>query len=140
MIYYNSQLMDKDTSAILFMVENPTPFGRYEDHEAAIYITIHLLIEDAIQSEENPIAMIENYMNVVYTGGTTTGEITDYLIQTGSLQNALWGLKEKWDELDTKIDENSLIYSSMSKQKVTEIYAQRTLRTYLETLAGYDRE
>ncbi|WP_241479982.1 hypothetical protein [Kordia jejudonensis] len=132
--------MSGDTSAILFMVENPSPFKQYEDHEAAIYITIHLLIEDAILQGENPIAMIENYLNVVYNGGTTTGEITDYLIQTGSLQNALWELKEKWSELDTKINENSLMYSSLSKQNVTEIYAQRTLRTYLETLAGYDRE
>ena len=48
MIYFNNQLMPDDTSAKLFLVTNTKPFERYEDHEAALYIKLHELVEQDV--------------------------------------------------------------------------------------------
>lgn len=139
MIYYNNILMPTDTSAILFMVENTKEFEKYADHEAAICIGLHSLVEDSIGMGENPIMLIEQYLEIVYTDGNSVEEIADFLAQTDTVQNALWSLKQDWETLDIQTGENSLMYGGISKERVTELFTEITLRTYLETLATYGK-
>ena len=69
MIFYHPQLMQNESEAKLFMVINPVAFKNFEDHEAAIFIQLHDLVEKAIKQKESPVSLIEDYLNVTYTGG-----------------------------------------------------------------------
>ena len=140
MIYFNNQLMPDDNSAKLFMVTNPVPFERFEDHEAAIYIQLHDLVEQAIGKAENPIALIEDYLEITYTDGRTIEEIAAFLFHTDKLQCALWTLKESWDKFDKTLPEDSLMYGGISKDEAIQMYSEITLRSYLETLAQFKNE
>ena len=141
MIYFNNQLMPNDTSTKLFMVTNTKPFERYEDHEAALYIQLHQLVEHAFVKGENPIALIEDYLELVYTEGKSVGEIADFLANTDKMQLALWTLKERWDTLDETAPQDSLLYGSgMDKEEAIQLYSEITLRTYLEALALHKNE
>ena len=141
MIYFNNQLMPNDTSTKLFMVTNTKPFERYEDHEAALYIQLHQLVEHAFAKGENPIALIEDYLELVYTEGKSVGEIADFLANTDKMQLALWTLKESWDKLDETAPQDSLLYgSALDKEEAIQIYSEITLRTYLEALALHKNE
>lgn len=141
MIYFNNQLMPNDTKAKLFMVTNTKPFDRYEDHEAALYIQLHQLVEHAFAKGENPIALIEDYLELVYTEGKSIAEIADFLVNSDKMQLALWTLKESWDALDESLPQDSLLYgSSMDKEEAIQLYSEITLRTYLEALALYKNE
>ncbi|GER59623.1 hypothetical protein ULMA_17310 [Patiriisocius marinus] len=141
MIYFNNQLMPNDTSTKLFMVTNTKPFERYEDHEAALYIQLHQLVEHAFAKGENPIALIEDYLELVYTEGKSVGEIADFLANTDKMQLALWTLKESWDKLDETAPQDSLLYGSgMGKEEAIQLYSEITLRTYLEALAQHKNE
>ena len=137
MIYYNNQLMPDDRSAILFMTANSKPFERYEDHQAAIYVQLHLLVEESIKMGENPIHLIENHLETVYVDGNSVEEIAGFLAHTDKVQNALWSLQERWISMDTSLSEASLMYGGMQKQQAFELYSEITLISYLETLANY---
>ncbi|WP_235904674.1 hypothetical protein [Patiriisocius marinus] len=133
--------MPNDTSTKLFMVTNTKPFERYEDHEAALYIQLHQLVEHAFAKGENPIALIEDYLELVYTEGKSVGEIADFLANTDKMQLALWTLKESWDKLDETAPQDSLLYGSgMGKEEAIQLYSEITLRTYLEALAQHKNE
>lgn len=135
MIYFTPQLMPNDRAATLYMVTNPIPFKRYEDHEAAIYIQLYELVAQAIGSGENPIALIEDYLEINYNLGKSIEEISDFLIHTDKVQIALSLLKENWEAMDTSLPESSLLYEGgIKKQEALQLYSQITLRTYLETL------
>jgi hypothetical protein len=141
MIYFNNQLMPNDTSAKLFMVTNTKSFERYEDHEAALYIQLHQLVEHAFAKGENPIAFIEDYLELVYTEGKSIAEISDFLGNTDKMQLALWTLKESWDKLDESAPQDSLLYGNgMDKEEAIQLYSEITLRTYLEALAQHKNE
>lgn len=141
MIYFNNQLMPNNTSAKLFMVTNTKPFERYEDHEAALYIQLYQLVEHAFAKGDNPIALIEDYLELVYTEGKTVAEIADFLAQTDKMQLALWTLKESWDKLDESAPQDSLLYGNgMDKEEAIQLYSEITLRTYLEALAQHQNE
>ena len=141
MIYFNNQLMPNDTSAKLFLVTNTKPFERYEDHEAALYTKLHHLVEHAFAKGENPIALIEDYLELVYTEGKSVAEIADFLANTDKMQLALWTLKESWDKLDETAPQDSLLYGSgLDKEEAIQIYSEITLRTYLEALALHKNE
>ena len=141
MIYFNNQLMPNDTSAKLYMVTNTKPFERYEDHEAALYIQLHQLVEHAFAKGENPIALIEDYLELVYTEGKSIAEIADFLTNTDKMQLALWTLKESWDKLDESAPQYSLLYGNgMDKEEAIQLYSEITLRTYLEALAQHKNE
>ncbi|WP_179020785.1 hypothetical protein [Winogradskyella forsetii] len=141
MIYFNNQLMPNDTSTKLFMVTNTKPFERYEDHEAALYIQLYQLVEQAFAKGENPIALIEDYLELVYTEGKSIAEIADFLANTDKMQLALWTLKESWDTLDESLPQDSLLYGSgMDKEEAIQLYSEITLRTYLEALAQHKNE
>ncbi|TGV03589.1 hypothetical protein [Flavivirga rizhaonensis] len=140
MIYYNNQLMPNDNSAKLFMVTNSVPFERFEDHEAAIYFEIDQLVDHAVGSGENTIALIENYLEITYTDGRTIEEIVAFLIHTDKLQCALWTLKESWDKFDKTLPEDSLMHGGISKDEAIQIYSETTLRSYLEALAQFKND
>ncbi|MEQ3656490.1 MAG: hypothetical protein ABNH00_11555 [Dokdonia sp.] len=141
MIYFNNQLMPNDVSATLFLVTNTKPFERYEDHEAALYIHLYELVEHAFAKGDNPIALIEDYLELVYTEGKSVAEIANFLANTDQMQLALWTLKERWDTLDETAPQDSLLYGSgMGKEEAIQLYSEITLRTYLEALAQHKNE
>lgn len=139
MIFFNNQLMPTTGSATLYMVHNPVAFTRYEDHEAAIFIQLHELIDRAFAEGDDPIALIETYLETIYTGGKQTGEIANFLMQSDKMVLAMWTLKESWNHLDYSIPADSLLYGGMEKKEALQLYAEITLRTYLEVLSGTDR-
>ena len=140
MIFYNNQLMSGDIKARLFMVSNPSKFERFEDHEAGIFIQLHELIEQARAVRENPIALIEEYLEVVYNEGNTTDEIASFLLKTDKMQTALWTLKESWDKMDDSLPTSSIMYGGMDKEEAVQLYSETTLRSYLEALALFKNE
>lgn len=141
MIYFNNQLMPDNTSAKLFMTTNTKPFERYEDHEAALYIQLHELVGHAFAKGDNPIALIEDYLELVYTEGKSITEIADFLANTDKMQLALWTLKESWDKLDESAPQDSLLYGNgIDKEEAIQLYSVITLRTYLEALAQHKNE
>ena len=141
MIYFNNQLMPNDTSAKLFITTNTKAFERYEDHEAALYIQLHELVEHAFAKGDNPIALIEDYLELVYTEGKSVAEIADFLANTDKMQLALWTLKESWDKLDETAPQDSLLYGSgIDKEEAIQLYSEITLRTYLEALAQFKND
>jgi hypothetical protein len=138
MIFFNNQLMPTTGSATLYMVSNPVAFTRYEDHEAAIFIQLHELIERAFAEGEDPVTLIESYLETVYTGGNTTNEIANFLMQSDKMTLAMWTLKESWSNLDESIPGDSLMYGGIEKKEAIQLYAEITLRTYLEVLTGVE--
>lgn len=132
--------MPNEQSATLFMTTNTKNFDRYENHEAALYIQLHQLIETAFLEGENPIALIEEYLEVIYTDGKTTEEIANFLAHSDQMQLALWTLKESWSAMDESLPNDSLIYGGLSKEEAIQLYSEITLRTYLEALAQYQNE
>lgn len=110
MIFFHNQLMKSTHQLQLYLVSNPIPFERYEDHEAALYIQLHELIEEAQSHQEDPRTLIESYLGVSCPVGTTADELTAYLFQTGEMMAALHALKENWHALDTSVSGESLMY------------------------------
>ena len=140
MIFYNSQLMKSESQLILYLVSNPKPFSRYDDHEAALQIQLHELIERAIKEKEDPIAMIEEYLQVSYNGGDTVADMANFLINSGQMVHAMHSLKDNWDAMDETLPEVSLKHSATSWEQAIQIYSEITLRSYLEALSGvYDQ-
>ena len=139
MIFYNNQLMKTREEAVLYMVSNPVPFEGYDDHEAGIYIQLHELIQRAIAEGENPVMLIEEYLEVIYTGGENIDEIAAFLFQTDRMHQALWSLQESWGAIDTTLPEISKMYGGISKEEATQVYAEITLRSYLTALANQGR-
>jgi hypothetical protein len=72
----------------------------------------------------------------MYTGGSTTGEIANFLMQSDKMTLAMWTLRESWSNLDESIPGDSLMYGGMEKKAAIQLYAEITLRTYLEELAA----
>ena len=141
MIYFNNQLMPDASSVKLFITTNTKAFERYEDHEAALYIQLHELVEHAFAKGDNPIALIEDYLELVYTEGKSVAEIADFLVNTDKMQLALWTLKESWDKLDETAPQESLLYGSgIDKEEAIQLYSEITLRTYLEALAQFKND
>ena len=139
MIYYNNQLMPDDSSAQLFLVSNSVAFEKFEDHEAAIHFHIDQLINVAISEGENPKALIEDYLEISFCDGHTTEEITSFLMETDKMQTALWTLQERWQSMDESLTEDSLLGgNSVGKEEAIQLYAEITLRSYLETLATFN--
>lgn len=139
MIFYNNQLMPTREEAIVYMVRNPVPFSNYEDHEAGIYIQLHELIEQAIAEGENPVVLIEEYLETVYTGGTSVKEIAAFLFHNDKMNQALWTLQQNWDSIDDTLPENSLFYGGIDTQETMQLYSEITLRSYLNALTNPTR-
>ncbi|QKX04178.1 hypothetical protein HN014_04395 [Aquimarina sp. TRL1] len=138
MIFLNNQLMPSEDSATLFMVSNPIPFENFEDHQAGVYIRLHNLIAWSMEEGDDPIALIEEYLETVYTDSKSVEEIANFLMYHDKMQSALWGLKENWSNLDDTVPEDSLMYGGVEKGEAVQMYADTTLRRYLEVLSRFE--
>jgi len=136
MICYNNQLMKSTRQLQLFLVSNPKPFDNYEDHEAAIYLHLLALIEDAIKEKEDPIALIEVSLGVTYPSGDTADEIAAFLWQAGEMLTAKHLLRDHWHAYDPSLPANSLMQGGPSRSEAVAVFGQMTLRTYLEALVS----
>ena len=89
MIVYNNQLMQNESQLWLYMVSNNVPFTRYEDHEAALQIQLHELVEIALEKKEDPIMLLEEILGISYVGGHQAEEIANFLVHTDMRQYAM---------------------------------------------------
>lgn len=135
MIFYNPSLMPTPQSALLFMVDNPIPIENYEDHKAALYIQLHELIIESRMATEDPITLIEEYLEVYYNEGQATEEIAAFLITQDKMTQALSLLQSNWKTYSSDAHSQSIAYGGVSKNTYLEQYATLTLRSYLETLS-----
>lgn len=139
MIFFNNQLMKSDRQLTLFMVSHPTPFSRYEDHEAALHIQLSEMIEKAIKDRENPVALIQNHLGLNYSGDPNPEDIASFLLHSHFMTHALHGLRDNWSQLDETLPANSKMYGGISSEHAREVFMEVSLHTYLEALAGiYD--
>ncbi len=134
MIFFNPTLMPTPETALLFMVHNPIPLENYEDHEAALYIQLHELISRSKSEGEDPIALIEEYLEVYYNEGHTAEEIAAFLIGQDKMIHALSLLRSNWKTYSPDAQPESIAYGGLSKQAYLEQYGELNLRSYLETL------
>lgn len=141
MIFFNNQLMPDSISALLFMTTNTKKFERFEDHEAALYIQLYELVAQALAMGDDPMALIENYLEITYTEGQSASEIADFLAQTDKMQVALWALKESWNNLDESAPQDALLYNTgMDKDAAIQLYSEITLQRYLEALSQFKND
>ncbi len=120
----------------LFMVVNPVPFERYEDHRAALEILLHELVELALWQKEDAVALIEEYLKVDYNSGHYVDDIAAFLINTPQMVQAFQLLSDNWDQLDNTIpEESTLKYGGISRQEAMRLYSELNLRNYLEALS-----
>ncbi len=120
----------------LYLVSNPTPFKRFEDHEAALQIQLHELVEKAIKDKEDPVALMEEYLQTNYNGGDTVEDMANYLANTPQMVHALHTLKDNWDQMDETLPEDSLMYGGTTRNEAVQAFSEITLRNYLEALTG----
>jgi hypothetical protein len=135
MIFSNSHLMSTERDLYLYLVTNPTPFKRYEDHHAALQIQMDETIEQAIEDGEDPVALIESYLDLTYNGGSTIEEISNFLWQTDQQIMAMHTLKDRWAEIDESLPEPSLSHGGTSRKQAVQVFSEITLRSYLEALS-----
>ena len=135
MIFYNNQLMKNQQQLRLYLVSNPKPFKRFEDHEAALQIQLHEMVERAIREKEDPIALIEEYLETTYNSGETVEDIANFLANTPQMVHAMHTLKDNWDQLDETLPEDSLMYGGTTRDEAVQAFSEITLRNYLETLS-----
>lgn len=137
MIFYHNQLMKNENQLWLYLVSNPVPFERFEDHEAGLQIQLYELIERAVENGEDPVMLIEEILGITFWGGETTEEIGHFLVNTEHLYHAMHQLRENWNEMDDTLPEESLEYSSgTTKEQATQLFTEINLRTYLEALSN----
>lgn len=140
MIFYNNQLMKNQQQLRLYLVSNPKPFKRFEDHEAALQIQLHELVQRAIEQKEEPIVLIEEYLQVSYNGGDRPEDIANFLAGSPQMVHAMHTLKDNWDQLDESLPEDSLMFGATTRDEAVQAFSEITLRNYLETLSTvYDR-
>lgn len=150
MSFWHNQIIKNHAQARLFGVHDPKTwyhhkdprsriekYKRYEDHLAAIVEKIGYLVDDALEENENPKALIEDFLGVPYNGGDTTEEIADFLCNTHHMVYALGILKDNWNNVDPSVPADSLVYatSEIDETYAFGIYLETTFRNYLETLS-----
>lgn len=139
MIFYNSQLITDTDSATLFCVQNPIAFDQFDDHHAGIYLHLYALVEKAIEEKENVIGLIEDYLEILYSGGDSAEEITAFIFYSDPMNQALGVLYDRWDKYDPDIEEESLTDGgSISKKEAITQYSYVSLRSYLEALMSIE--
>ena len=137
MIFYSNQLMKNRHELMLYLVSNPSPFERFEDHQAALQIRLGELIEDAIEEKEDPVALIQQYLQTDYNGGSGKEDIANFLINSHQMIYAMHNLKDSWADLDGSMTADSLVYgNATTREQAVETFSEITLRSYLEALSG----
>ena len=138
MIFYNQQLMKDSSELALFVVSNPDKFDRFEDHRAAIELRVDELVEQAIVAGEDPIQLIEAYLNVTYLAGPSPAEIADFIIQSEAMMKAINTLHINWSTFDETKPESTLrLISTTTQAESVETYSEMTLRGFLEALSNH---
>lgn len=128
--------MKTEAQLRVYLVANPVPFKRYEDHEAALQIQLYDLIERAIEEKENPVALIEDNLGITYTGSDNIDDIASFLLATDQMSYAMNDLKDNWYHLDESQAADSLLYNAgIDRADAVRIFSEITLRNYLENLA-----
>lgn len=138
MIYYNKTLMPELQDAILYMATNPVAFTSFNDHNAAIYIGLHELVERSKQTCDDPIVLIEQYLDCIYTADESTDAIAAFIMQTPQMITAMTILKQNWVQFaaaDTTESDALLPAASKIPDDIIMLYSEISLRLYLETLA-----
>lgn len=140
MIFYNNQLAKNENQLWLYLVSNPSPFKRFEDHEAALQIWVHELVEIALEEGENVVMLIEEAFVTSYDDGNNAEELAAFIQQSEFMVHAMHTLKNNWDAIDETLPEDSIVHASeTNKKQAHQIFPDITLRTYLEALANvYD--
>lgn len=134
MIFFNNQLMKTPGQLYLFLVSNPQPFTRYEDHHSALFIQLHELIEQAIADGQNPVALIEEYLKLPYNGGDTVEDMAAFLFYSDPVIQAMSILRDNWSSLDPTLPEDSIAYGTTTREEAVEAFSQLTLTRFLEAL------
>lgn len=135
MIFYNPQLITDTDSATLFCAENAIDFNQYDDHYSGIYLHLFDLIEKAIEEKENVVGLIEDYLEIPYSGSENPEELTAFIFYSDQMNNALATLRTRWGNYNPTIEENTLTSASdITKQEAIQRYSYTTLRSYLEAL------
>lgn len=136
MIFFNNQLMKNTRQLQLFLVSNPKPFDNYEDHEAAIYLQLLGLTEDAIKEKIDPVALIEDTLGITYASGHSAEEVVAFLWHTGAMITAKNLLRDHWHAYDARLPIDSLTHGGPSRSEAVALFSQITLRNYLEVLSN----
>jgi hypothetical protein len=135
MIFYNPQLITDTDSATLFCVQNAIAFNQYDDHYSGIYLHLFNLIEKAIEEKENVTGLIEDYLEIPYSGGANPEELTAFIFYSDRMNNALAVLRGRWNSFDPNVEESTLTSSSdVTKKEAIQSYSYTSLRSYLEAL------
>ena len=138
MIFYDPQLMKSSSQLGLFVVSNPTKFERVEDHQAAIELRVDELVAESIEAGEDPIQLIESYLNITYLSGPSPHEIADFIIGTEAMSKAMNSLHTNWSTYDEDKPPATLrLVSSTTKEESVETYSQMNLRVFLEALSDH---
>jgi hypothetical protein len=134
--YFNNQIYKNEMQAHLFGV-GEVDLKSFEEHEVEIQNQLYYLVQYALEEKEDPIALIEDFLHVQYTGGDTINEFVTFLCNTHFMVHAFDILKENWNNLDESVPGDSLLYANaeLNEQKGFSIYLDRTLRSYLESLS-----
>ncbi|WP_299210806.1 hypothetical protein [uncultured Dokdonia sp.] len=135
MIFYNPQLITDTDSATLFCVQNAMAFNQCDDHFSGIYLHLFDLIEKAIKEKENVTGLIEDYLEIPYSGGQNAEELTTFIFYSDPMNDALATLRVRWKDYDPTIEQEGLTTASdISKLEAIQRYSYTTLRSYLEAL------
>lgn len=135
MIFYNPQLITDTDSATLFCVQNPTTLSQYDDHYSGIYLHLFNLIENALKEKENVVGLIEDYLEIPYSGSSNPQDLTAFIFYSDRMNNALALLRGRWSEYDPSLEDDSItMASNVTKQEAIQRYSYASLRGYLEAL------
>ncbi|MTI26298.1 hypothetical protein [Fulvivirga kasyanovii] len=127
--------MKSERQLRLYMVINPVPFNSFEDHEAALFIHLHELVEQSIEQGEDPRAMIEDYLGITCPAGESPEDIAAFLTGTWAMEKAMWDLRDNWANLDPSLPEDSIMYGGLAREDALSIFQEVTLKSYLESLS-----
>ena len=128
--------MKNEQELYLYLVSNPTLFERYEDHEAALQLRLYELVDSALLEKESPVALMEDYLGLVYTGGSDVDSIVHFLMHTPHVQHAHHRLRDHWSSLDRSLPAMSLRHGGTTRAQARQVFETITLRSYLEVLSG----
>ncbi len=128
--------MKSERQMRLFMVNHPKPFERYEDHAEALHIQLWEMIEKSKNEGDNPLGLIETYLDIHHRYGQTPEELARIIMFSPQMQHALHQLQDNWSQFDKHLPEDSLMYGGVSKETARYVFTEISLHTYLEALSS----
>ena len=121
----------------LYLVSNPAPFTRFDDHEAALEIQVFNLVQNCLDQQDDPVMLIEQILGIEFQGDNTLEGIAYFIIRSDQMRTAMFRLSENWDAYDPSVPEMSMkTVAGTTRQQALEVYQNLTLASYLEALAN----